>query len=256
MLQAHSPVWHYLWLAPHVLQFGLGIFIWRRRLYRRFPIFFAYVIFESLEEFTLYAMDVVPLGSDALFWGVFRVGLIIEGLLKVGLIAELFRHLVEQWPAVATLGNRLISGLGMFLVLVATLIAAYTPVDNPNFAIVSQIHALEQTFYIVQCGLMVFLFLFAAYYKLTWDRNGIGIGLGLGLVTCEHMAAWAVMASGALIDRRHLLDLLNMATYHVCVLIWCYFLVVPPKRAATCAVRLPENTLDIWNRELERLLQP
>jgi hypothetical protein len=255
MLQAHSLLWHYLWLAPHVLQLGLGIVIWRQRLYERFPIFFTYVIFESLEEFTLYTMDVVPLGSDAAFWAVFRVGLIIEGLLKIGLIAELFRHLVAQWPAVAILGNRLISGLGALLVIFAALIAAYSPVDNPQFAIVSRVHVLEQTFYIVQCGLILFLFLFGAYYKLSWNHRAFGIAVGFGVVACEHMAAWAVMASGAMLDKRHLLDLLNMATYHLCVLIWCYYLLVPQKKATTSAVALPENDLAIWNRELERLLQ-
>jgi hypothetical protein len=63
------------------------------------------------------------------------------------------------------------------------------------------------------------------------------------------------MANGGLLDRRQLLDFLNMATYHLCVLIWFYYLLIPQKSATTFAVLLPENNLDIWNRELERLLQ-
>jgi hypothetical protein len=61
------------------------------------------------------------------------------------------------------------------------------------------------------------------------------------------------MANGGIAHDR--LDFLNMATYQVCVLIWCYYLLVPQKVATTSAVSLPENNLDIWNRELERLLQ-
>jgi hypothetical protein len=63
------------------------------------------------------------------------------------------------------------------------------------------------------------------------------------------------MANGGLMDKRHLLDFLNMATYHVCVLIWFYYLLVPEKSVTTSAVSLPEHDLAIWNRELERLLQ-
>ena len=45
---------------------------------------------------------------------------------------------------------------------------------------------------------------------------------------CEHMATYSVMATGALpYNRYYLLDFLNMATYHVCVLIWFYYLLVP-----------------------------
>jgi hypothetical protein len=135
------------------------------------------------------------------------------------------------------------------------LAAAYAPIDNPQSVIISRAHVLEQTFYIVQSGLVLFLFLFAAHFKLTWDSRAFGIALGFAVLVCEHMAAWAVTASGALIDKRHLLDLLNMATYHVCVLIWFYYLLVPQKVVTAPAVSLPENSLDNWNRELERLLQ-
>jgi hypothetical protein len=69
-----------------------------------------------------------------------------------------------------------------------------------------------------------------------------------------HLADWAVTSSGALLDRRYLLDFLNMATYQVCVLIWFYYLLGPQKSPTTSAP-LPEHNLDIWNRELERLLQ-
>ncbi len=44
-----------------------------------------------------------------------------------------------------------------------------------------------------------------------------------------------------------------MATYHVCVLIWFYYLLVPQKSAAASAAPVPENSLAIWNQELERL---
>ena len=107
----------------------------------------------------------------------------------------------------------------------------------------------------IDCGLALFLFLFAAHFKLIWNHRAFGIALGLGVVWCEHMAVWALNASGAWLDKSSLLDFLNMATYHVCVLIWFYFLLVPEKVATTSAVSLPENNLDIWNRELERLLQ-
>jgi hypothetical protein len=255
MLQAHSFLWHYLWLGPHVLQLALGVLIWRKGLHKLFPIFFAYTIFESVEEFTLYGLDIAPSVSSGTFWSAVCIGLIIEAFLKIALIAELFRHLVARWSALATMGNRLIRGFGAVLVVLAVLAAAYAPIDNPQFEIVSRAHVLEQTFYIVQSGLVLLLFVFAAYFGLSWDSRAFGIALGFAIVVCERMATWAVMANGGLLDKRNLLDLLNMATYHVCVLIWFYYLLVPQKSATTSAVLLPEHNLETWNRELERLLQ-
>jgi hypothetical protein len=137
----------------------------------------------------------------------------------------------------------------------ATLAAAYAPMDHPKYILIYRAHILLQSIYVIECGLVLFVFLFAGHFRLVWNRQTFGIALGLGILSCEHMGAWAVMASGTWIDSRHLIDFLNMATYHFCVLIWFYFLLVPQKSPITSPVSLPENNLAIWNRELERLLQ-
>jgi len=100
---------------------------------------------------------------------------------------------------------------------------------------------------------------FSSYLRrslsLRWDRSVFGIVLGLGIVAGVYVAYWALMTEWLFGQRTYLLDFLNMATYHLCVLIWFYYLLVPQKSATTSAAPLPENNLDIWNRELERLLQ-
>ena len=149
----------------------------------------------------------------------------------------------------------MVTGAGAVLVLLATFAAANASLDNPQYAMASRAYILQQTLYMIECGLILFLFVFTACFKLTWDRAILGIGLGRGISSSVHLATWAVIANGGLPHSRHLLDFLNMATYHLCVLIWFYYLLGPQKGATTSAVRLPENNLDIWNRELERLLQ-
>ncbi len=255
MLQPHSFLWHYLWIGPHILQAVLALLMWRRGLHRRFPVFFSYLIYSAIQECVLYVMDVVPLGSVAAWWLAFSVGLVIEGIFRLAVTGELFFHLLRSRPAIAKVGGRLITAAGAILVLLATVAAAYAPVDSHQFALGYRAHILQQTLYMIECGLILFLFLFTASFKLTWDRASLGIGLGRGISSSVHLATWAIMANGALTQRRYLLDFLNMATYHACVLMWFYFLLVPQKSAATSAVSLPENNLDIWNRELERLLQ-
>ncbi len=135
------------------------------------------------------------------------------------------------------------------------MVAAYTAKDNTNW-IVADAHILEQTIYFIECGLILFLFTFAAYFKLRWSRPAFGIALGFGASSCIHLAIWAVVAgANPSAPYRSFLDFPLMATYHVCVLIWFYYLLVPQKLATPLVVSLPENSLALWNRELERLLQ-
>jgi len=255
MLQSHSLLWHYLWLAPHVLQVILAILLWRRGFHKLFPIFFSYLIFKATEEFALYGMDILPSVSVRAWWLAFCASVIIEGAFTLAVVSELFSHLVRSRPVIVRAGSRLIRFTGAALVLLAIAAAAYAPMDHPQYVWTYRAHILLQSFYIVEGGLALFLFVFVAHHKLTWGRRDFGIALGFGVLFCEHMATYSVMATGALPYSHYpLLDFLNMATYHLCVLIWFYYLLVPQKIAATSAVSLPENNLDIWNRELERLL--
>ena len=254
MLQAHSILWHYLWLAPHVLELGLALLLWRRGTWRGFPVFFAYLVFVGIEEITLYALDVAPAVTWQSWWGAFWAGTVVEALLKFGVIAELLHHLLQPWPALAHVGRNFVRLAGVLLVLVAAVAAAFTAPNNPHW-LISGSHTLRQTVYITDAGLILSIFLLATYFHIPWERGRFGIALGFGVSWCEHLAVAAVAATGALTVRPELLDLLNMATYHVVVLIWFYYLVVRHRVTTKSAVVLPENNLAVWNRELERLFQ-
>src|SRR3984885_15892460 len=101
MLQPHSFLWHYLWLAPQILQVVLAVILWRRGIHRRFPVFFTYLVYGALEEFTLYGMDVLPSVSAVRWWRVFCVGLVLQGFIRLAVLGELFFHLLRSRPAIA-----------------------------------------------------------------------------------------------------------------------------------------------------------
>jgi hypothetical protein len=254
MLQAHSLLWYYLWVAPNLLLLVLAVLIWRRKVYQQFPVFLAYAIVVPVEQLTLWVADVLPSVSPTTWWYLFWGGLLTEAVVKFALIGEIFGAVAGSYPLLAKLGKSLIPGVGVLLVLLATVTAAYTPKDNTHL-IVSGAHLLEQATYLIECGLILFLFLFATYFKLHWSRFAFGIALGLGISACVYLATWALMANGNLSPKyRVFLDLLNLATHHVCVLIWFYYLLVPPRDVSRPSPPPPEHNLEVWNQELERLL--
>jgi hypothetical protein len=255
MLQAHSVLWHYLWVAPNVLLLLLAALIWLRREHRQYLAFFIFAVVASLEQLTLYACDVIPSVSAETFWHVLWCGLLLEALVKFLLIGELFARALASYPSVAKLGKTLIRGASVALVAAGSLLAAFSPVSNAHW-IVAGPHLLEQTIYLIESGLLVFVFVFSAYFRIWPDRVTWGICLGLAVSACVHLGTWAVAANNSSRQLSVFLDLLNMATYHLCVLIWFYYLLVPRKVATDSAVQLPEHNLEIWNRELERLLHP
>jgi hypothetical protein len=256
MLQAHSFLWHYLWVAPNLLLPALGIFLWRRGTARRFPAFFAFVLLSSVSQLALYAADILPSVAPTTFWRAYWADLVLQGILKFALIGEVFALLFGSYASLARLGKTLISGAGIVLVFAAALAAAYAP-KNEFVGIISGANLLEQTTYLIECGILVTIFFFSVYFHLSWPRQVFGIALGLSVSACVHLATWALIDNGGLLhSTRLILVFVNMATYNVCVLIWFYYLLVPLKVATKSAVPLPETNLDVWNRELERLVRP
>jgi hypothetical protein len=233
----------------------LGIVLWKRGLGRSFPAFLAFAFLGAAGDLATYFADVIPSVTPVNFWRVFWAGLLVESLLKFLVIGEIFSRVFAPYPSIGKLGKRLVSGFGGLLVLLAAVVAAFAHGDN-SYLLVSGAHLLEQTVFIVESGLIVFLFLFAAYFHLSWDRLSFGVLIGLGVSSCEHLATWAIIANASPSEHaRTLFALLNMATYHFSVLLWFYYLLVPGKVTVTPKVALPENNLAVWNRELERLLQ-
>lgn len=256
LLRAHSWLWHYLWLAPNVLVFTLGALLWRRGLHKQYPAFTAFAILSAIGQFIVYAADLSPFVSGDNFWRVYCANLVLEGILKALLVAEIFAHTVGAFSSIAQVGKTLVRTAGAILILVATFAAAYSPGDS-HVAIVSEAHLLEQSIFLIETGLLVFIFLFAAHFRLRMPRPVLGIALGLAISSCVHLAGWAYIANVAPSDAiRHLIDYIKAGVYHAVVLMWFYYLLVPH---AISNFRIPppddnHHNLDVWNQELERLL--
>ena len=133
--------------------------------------------------------------------------------------------------------------------------AAHAPIAN-QFPLGSYAHILEQTIFIVECGLLLFIFLFGAYFHLPWNRWAFGIALASSISACVHLATWAVFANIGWFEKGYLLDFLNMATYHVCVLIWFYYLILPLHPSAVTVPATSETKAGMPNSANIRLLGP
>jgi hypothetical protein len=271
MFEPHSLLWNYLWVAPSVLLLILAVIFSRRSHHQAFPVFLVFIVVQGAAQLALYAADRIPRVSASMWWKAAWVRLLLQVAVKFALIGEIFSRLFEPYPAVSKLGRIMIRGVGAALVLAATVVAAWTR-PTSRFEIVSGAHLLELSDFIIECGLLVFIFVFAWYFRLSWDRLTLGIALGLGISASVHLATWALLAIVELPGRgRNLFDFLNMATYHASVLIWFYYVLTTPKIVPKAPLadlaaqdRATEyggsedderqKNLDVWNRELERLL--
>jgi len=244
---------YYLWVGPHVLLGAILFAMIRRKVYPQFPMFFLYTAFEILQFAVLFTISRSHVHFGESYVRVYSVGLAVSTAIRFAVIHELFRHFFRSYPALDLPGRYLFRGLTVVLLLVATGVAVSAPGNSASF-LLNITYALDRTASVMQCGLLISLFIFSRYFALSWRSNAFGIALGLGIFASVELATSAIwLHLGAFGNRA--VNLLTMATYHCCVLIWMFYLMRPEREAQQAPKTLPKYDLDIWNQELQRLLQ-
>ncbi len=251
-MHPHSLLWHYLWLAPCILQFAIAAVMIRRKLYRDFPIFFAYVCYEGILGMTLFALDHSPAVSGEQYWQAHWIGELVSIALRFGLIWEIFSHVFRPYPALWEFGKMVFRWSGSVLVMVAIAVAVYSPAPEMQ-RILSGVYVVDRTISIIQCGLLLFLFLFSSYFGLSWRSYVFGIAVGLGIYSSVHLATSSIWIQTGPYSPNDMFAFATMATFHCCVLIWLFYLLSkePVRRAVS---EIPNHDMEIWDRELARML--
>jgi hypothetical protein len=258
-------LWYYLWVAPKVLLVVLLCGMVRRGLHRQFPMFFFYAVLQVVQSGFLFVISRSHFGYGDEYHHTLSVTIALSAAVRFGVIHELFTHFFREYPVLVGSGRALLRGATIALLFVALGLAVLAPGNGANF-LVNATYALDRTVCVLQFGLLISLFLFSRYFVISWRSHAFGIALGLGVYASVELATSTIwLHLGAF--GNPVVNLFTMATYHCCVLIWIFYLMAPArslrptsttkttKRKMTKTSMLPECDLEIWNRELERLLQ-
>jgi len=218
MISQHF-IWLYLWVAPHVLLAAVAGVMLRARRHRDFPVFFSYLLFEILQFCVLFAVS-------RLEWHM-SMYVKVDLLGRAGSIAFRFGIIQELLEAPVTHSAQLRRTMARMLRCAAAVLALLALVFIGSVyswslrEMIFPAYAIDQTLNILQCGLLVFVFLWHRFLRLKMQDFVVGVALGMGLVAGLEPLLHALKDSRA-VDS-HVVDLVRMAVYHVSVLIWLYF---------------------------------
>src|SRR4051812_4219654 len=93
----------------------------------------------------------------------------VSTALRFGVIHEIFQNVFRNYAALSGLGRVLLRWATGMLVLLGAIAAGYASSSNLN-RFISTLYVTGLAVNIVQCGLLLLLFVFSRYFGLSW-RN-------------------------------------------------------------------------------------
>lgn len=246
-----SPLGYVLWLLAPVCQIFLMIFMLHRKLRADFPFFFSYTVFQVISFAVQYVVyHFAPNSYFNVYWTSSALSVIMGFLV----IHEVFTYAIRPYAGLRDLGKLLFRWIALLLIMVGVLTAMTSGMSFKYlvYAIVN----VERAIRLMQCGLLMFIFVCSSYLGLTWRNFASGIALGYGVFAATQLVVYSLRASiGA--SWNSSLSVITSIVYCLSVAVWLAYSAMPEKvmqRVHNDVVYRP--IFDRWNQAAMVLTAP
>lgn len=231
-----------IWIAGPAMQLVLAAVMLRRGLRRRFPVFFWYVVAQTISfvpQFVCFRIS-----YTAYYWSYWAFSF-ISVTLGFMVIREVFIDLMRPYDYLRDLGDVLFRWASLVLVLVAIVSAVMSSVPGVSRTTVG-ILAVERGVRVMQCGMVLFMLLFSSHLGLTVRHHCFAVALGFGLFAAVELITVTITAMFGYFQPVAL-SMANSITYMVSIALWiCYLSRPEPERMPIDARTQTER----WNMAL------
>jgi hypothetical protein len=244
---ASSQITFGAWIASIGLLAILGVVLFTRGVWRRYPLFTAYVLADLLQALTLYGLRNHESVYVYTYWP-FELTTMFLGL---GVVYEIFKNLLAAYSSLSRIATILFEVSLVVLVLTGCIVMfTQPPVAGSRF--VAAFVVIEQGVRIIEVGLLVALFLFSSAFGLHWKQHIFGIGLGLAVFTAVALAGAAFRARLGP-QMMPWIILARQLSFGVSLLVWFGYLLIPEQ--VTIGSQVPQRgQLEQWNRAVKELI--
>jgi hypothetical protein len=247
-----STLSYVLWMAAPFLQLLILGFMVRRKIRTEFPFFFTYTVFQVLSFAVLFAIfHFSPSNYFYAYWTSSALGV----MLAFAVIHEVFCYAIRPYVGLRDLGNLLFRWATFLLVLIGGMLAI-SAAGMTSKQLYSAIIDAERAVRLMQCGLLLFIFVCSSYLGLTWRNFASGIALGYGIFAATDLVMFSLRAQlGPAWNSK--LSVITTAAYNLSVLTWFAYTLMPEralKRVHSHVVYRP--LFDRWNQAAMALVTP
>jgi hypothetical protein len=236
-----------LWISYPIMQSGVAAIMLWRKLHRKFPVFFAYLVAQVAIFAVIFPISLYSYSSYFLaYWITATISLVLGFMV----IHEIFVEVFRPYHTLKDLGTVLFKWAGLVMVLAACVVGAASQVNDQG-PLVSAVLTVQRCVRVIQCGLILFLLLFSRYLGVSWRQRSFGIALGFGAFAGTELFSAALRASGSMSQIK--CNFAIMASYNIAIVVWgCYMWAKQAAREAPATLLASQR----WEESLTDLQHP
>lgn len=203
-----------LWISHPALELPLAAAMVWHKLHRKFPVFFAYLVFQVASFAVLFPIH--QYGSYTFYFYSYWIKAIISLAIGFKVIHEIFLDVFRPYHTLKDLGTVLFKWAALVMIFVALVVAVASP--GGESPIVLAVITMQRCVRVIQCGLILFLLVFSRYLAVSWKQHSFGIASGFGLFAAAELAGSALFVGGQISEQT--LGLIGTLSYSCAILVW------------------------------------
>lgn len=250
-MSSHTLLQSLLWVAPAAIQIAIVVAMFRNGARKRFPMFWTYTLFQIFLSVIL--MFVYRMG-DMEYFLAYWTGAAMSAFLGFAVIYECFSQALQPYETLRDLGRLLFRWTAIVMGIVGIVFALSTPGGPENTALVHSILILERAIRIIQCGMLLLLYLFSHHVGITWRNQLFGVVLGFGVYASANLLMYSLRARFGE-DWNASAAIMNSFSYLVATGVWAGYMLAPAAERTLVRSEAP-LILERWNTELAAIGHP
>lgn len=213
-----------LWFLGVALEVLALAYIVRTKLRLSFPVFFTYLICQTLTDATLLSIYLQHSSYQTYFYAYWSLTAVCT-LVSFFVLYEVFTYTLRPYTGLRDLATVVFRWMALLLLLVSALVT-FTGNASGIDVWTSLLFNLNRSILLLQVGLLVFLFLCSSHLGLEWKNFSFGIALGLGFTAATNLIV-ASLRSQLGREWGNPLNLFSTAICDLAPLLWLIYACLP-----------------------------
>ena len=231
-----------IWIGGNVLLTLTAIAALWRKLAKSHPAFFAYLAYVAGFVW-LNLILYYKFGGNGYSYG-YWISTVGYTVLAFAVLREVFIQIFRPYESLREFGKILFRWAALVLVLIGIVMTLSSKPGSDTMSVYF-LMTIERSIGLMQCGLVIFMLLFAGQLGLTLRHRLFGISIGFGVMASCELMFTTLQAYGTI--SMVTLSLAKMASEIIAYIIWTSYILAPePERRQSASLAHAAN----WNNEL------